>query len=461
MSNSNGRIGNDPKFSDDIEQVLGIVCKSQSAACVSDAINPWSKHKPVLHTSLGLLTDAQFCGLNNDYGLQILDQSNVRLESTMAIGSERIEKLVLDCAMKYHWAYRKLTDYNLGIIGNRRLGDFRGYNHYATPFMHNNMAQGTSIDITVDSTSKVPIIGVYFSGNDGQSDGSITFDDIKTLNNIVSGMDALANWHIIYVVAETHVTNEDDVFYYGLDTWYGVSEETLGSAMGSDGLHLNVELPSIDDFDQENDFTVWFALCNAAMDRFMPMPLINGSNATKMYVTREYAPSPVPSENFTRVGLAGISYTNLFVSSSFDWLRTQTTYLAGGDYDHQTELHTETQGAGVCAKLTVTTQQAYTGLKQTNFRLTLGGNTFGFKHYVGVYDVAAARWTMVPNNNQQTTFSLTAGRTYEIYVIGGTNDAGTGLFLNAGECQPVAYFYNTLLGRFGSGWYNIISDGNI
>ena len=461
MANSNGRITATPTMRSDIEEVFGMTGSPLEVVCLFDTINMWSKHKPVLHNKAVPLTDAEFVGLNEDYGLQILDANNVRLENTIAIGTDVVEKLIIDCAVKYHWAYRKINQYNLGITPIKRLSDFIGYNHHATPVMHNNQAQGTTFNIPVASTQATPVFAKYFLGNEGESDGSITYGDIRTLNHIVNGMDSLGNWKVCYVVSENYVENDDDVFTYIYDTWYGVSTETLADGMGSDGIHLNVELPSIDDFEWTNNFTVWFALCNQAMDRFLPMPLISGSNATKIYVHREYEHSPVPADNFTLVGLAGISFSNLFVSADFNWLRSQTTYQTGGDYDHQTTIHTEVSGAGVCAKLTVTTSTNYTNLKQTNFRLTQGGNTFGYNHYVGVYDVAAAQWTMVPNNNLQTTFSLTAGRTYEIYVIGGTNTAGTGLFLNAGEVNPVAYFYNTLLGHFGQGWFNIISDGNL
>ena len=167
------------------------------------------------------------------------------------------------------------------------------------------------------------------------------------------------------------------------------------------------------------------------------------------------APSPVPAESFTMVGLAAVSYANLLVSADFDWLRTQTAYQAGGDYDHQTTLHTESQGAGVCAKLTLQTNQAYSNIQLCKFRLTLGGNTYDYDHHTGIYDTAAHRWIATPAIPFNRSVSLQANRTYEVYIVGGVNTYGQGQFLDAGECQPTPYLYATPLGHAGQGWFYI------
>lgn len=169
-------------------------------------------------------------------------------------------------------------------------------------------------------------------------------------------------------------------------------------------------------------------------------------------------PSPIAAECFSLEGVAAVSYTNLLVSTDFDWLRSQTTFYNGGDYDNPTPIETEPQGAGLCAKLTLHTQQAYTNLLLSKFRITLGGNTYDYLHHTGIYDTASNRWITTPATSFNTRFNLSANRTYEIYIVGGVNGDSQGQFLDAGECQPTPFFYATPLGHFGGGWYNIGSS---
>ncbi len=92
---------------------LGVATRNVGNLCRAESINKWSKWKPVNHTSVTGLTEAQFSALK--YGINIFE-----LSSTVGTTYNSA-----------NWVYNKPTS-----ISPKRLGDFRTYEHTApVPFL--------------------------------------------------------------------------------------------------------------------------------------------------------------------------------------------------------------------------------------------------------------------------------------------------------------------------------------
>ena len=89
---------------------LGVGSNDVGTLCTSDKINKWSKWKPVSYAAPTSLTLEQLTSAN--FGLNVT--SNTDLDNPK------------------EWSYVKPTG---GALSPYRLGDFRGYNHSAKPFL--------------------------------------------------------------------------------------------------------------------------------------------------------------------------------------------------------------------------------------------------------------------------------------------------------------------------------------
>lgn len=97
---------------------LGISSRNVGTLCTHTKVNRWSKWKPINHTSVTGLTEAQFLALK--YGINISE-----LASTVGTTYNSA-----------NWVYNKPTS-----ISPKRLGDFRTYEHTApVPFLQKHGA---------------------------------------------------------------------------------------------------------------------------------------------------------------------------------------------------------------------------------------------------------------------------------------------------------------------------------
>src|SRR5690554_3428531 len=97
---------------------LGISSRDVGTLCTHTNVNRWSKWKPINHTSVTGLTEAQFLALK--YGINISE-----LASTVGTTYNSA-----------NWVYNKPTS-----ISPKRLGDFRTYEHTApVPFLQKHGA---------------------------------------------------------------------------------------------------------------------------------------------------------------------------------------------------------------------------------------------------------------------------------------------------------------------------------
>ena len=105
-----------------VGQTIGVASRDVGTLCSSSLINKWSKYKPVRYNTLSPITDVQLKEVN--YGLDV--SSNTNLDTPT------------------EWTYLKPSG---GYAQPYRLGDFRGYNHQARPFLWLNDYEWNYYDI--------------------------------------------------------------------------------------------------------------------------------------------------------------------------------------------------------------------------------------------------------------------------------------------------------------------------
>lgn len=107
-----------------LQLTLGTTASDVVALCRSAKINIWSLCKPVVHSTIADITDGQRAEAN--YGFEI---------NSYATPAALIQALNLSTAWRYVRPSGDYADGDSSLWQPCRLGDFRGYNHDAPPFL--------------------------------------------------------------------------------------------------------------------------------------------------------------------------------------------------------------------------------------------------------------------------------------------------------------------------------------
>lgn len=170
-----------------VSQEINLASNSVGTLCSSSKVNKWSKFKPISYASnTGIYGETG----NND---TILKNLNYGLTAT------KIDRTTLDTT---EWSYLRPTG---GQYSPYRLGDFRGYNHQATPFMRIDNVDWNPFTTSVDSLNITP---TYKFGPNSY-DGNVQSNSGQSLTGIeIYPQDLLAP------LSNTTLTN----MYFGIAT---------------------------------------------------------------------------------------------------------------------------------------------------------------------------------------------------------------------------------------------------
>lgn len=128
MSYNNGII-TAPISVSDVQAVLGVDTSSIVSLCSSPKINKWSLRKPVVHSTIAAITDDQLKEANFGFSFG----------NNLGMPYSTPEALLADLKENKGWAYNapngNYASGNANVWQPCRIGDFRGYNHYAKPFI--------------------------------------------------------------------------------------------------------------------------------------------------------------------------------------------------------------------------------------------------------------------------------------------------------------------------------------
>lgn len=154
MGVSNGII-TFPVGTDDLRQVLGINNNNVGYLCSNQhgRINPWSRYKPVVHTSLFV---QNFDSTKPNYNaLWYRGEGDESVCGFVIPELYSTDAAVMDQAF---WVYRPPQG---GALSAYRITDFVGYNHAATNILRHTYADGLTINIaSTDPTQTILIRGV-------------------------------------------------------------------------------------------------------------------------------------------------------------------------------------------------------------------------------------------------------------------------------------------------------------
>lgn len=191
-----------------VGNTIGLASNDVGTLCSSIKINKWSKHKPVRYTTTSPLTDAQLKDVN--YGLNVT--SNTNLDSPT------------------EWTYLRPSG---GYAQPYRLGDFRGYNHQARPFLWLNDYEWNYYDIITPADIVIVPAFMFGTGSaDGQGGaGGGNIDLLPKDFNLPDYGGSFENFYI--------------GLYYKVDSgtsYYCYSDKTIGQATSSNALTINFQI---------------------------------------------------------------------------------------------------------------------------------------------------------------------------------------------------------------------------
>lgn len=145
-----------------VSQEINLASNSVGTLCSSNKINKWSKFKPISYASnTGIYGETG----NND---TILKNLNYGLTAT------KIDRTTLNTT---EWSYLRPTG---GQYSPYRLGDFRGYNHQAKPFIRIDDVQWNPSTTPVESLTITP---TYKFGSNSY-DGNVQSNSGQSTSNI-------------------------------------------------------------------------------------------------------------------------------------------------------------------------------------------------------------------------------------------------------------------------------------
>lgn len=158
--------------------------------CTYPYLNKWSKFKPVSYNTTSPITDSILKTLN--YGLQA-----TKIDRTTLATSE--------------WTYLRPTG---GQYSPYRLGDFRGYNHQAKPFMRIDDVNWNPFSTPIDNLTITPTykFGVNsYDGNVQSGSGQSTSDIEIYPQDLLAPLSNTTLSNMYLGIATTGVTNGNTV----------------------------------------------------------------------------------------------------------------------------------------------------------------------------------------------------------------------------------------------------------
>ncbi len=105
-----------------VKQAIGSSSNNVGTLCTHNSINKWSKHKPINFTKSAGLTEDEFRGMDSDNAIGIF----YGLKAVSVVG---------DIGQLHNADYSYYRPKG-GAISPYRLGDFRGYDHFAVPTLN-------------------------------------------------------------------------------------------------------------------------------------------------------------------------------------------------------------------------------------------------------------------------------------------------------------------------------------
>ena len=237
---------------------IGSASRDVGSLCGSLLINPNSLHKPVSYPTLGAITDVQRKEVN--YGFDIQTYSNI----TNAINAYNNGK---------RWEYIKPTG---GISSPFRIGDFRGYDHFAASPITFNL-----LDDTIVENGSVPV-------------------DIGTTLSVL-------NWGAFLAFAPTYNQLQFGFFCPEIGIWY-----PLTSYGGTNILDLedtvSVSLPD-STFTEGNTYSIYPLFTNYSYPERVWTPFGSLTNGDWIIIGTEKKDFAIlqPETPLTKVSLYGVS----------------------------------------------------------------------------------------------------------------------------------------------------------
>ena len=408
MSYSNGKVSA-PVSVYDVQRALGDNSASVKNLCVSDAVNMWSKVKPVepapssivleplVMPASGISDDKTFRTLNGDWGCMVVNTQGVERTGLINISdlgdvgndSYQIVKAVGD---QFSWKHRKPSS-----VG--RLTDFNGYDHRAVPPFYTNYR--TNVIKLYGQTNPIDFyLPIFLS----ERQSSLRLEDLE--DNPVGGV----TMGDMYIVGA----------YDGPDDQGEVFSQQLSTIIGTDAVDLHFPLNG------SRDGATWdIYLCLADQNtwsgaKFWPLP--EGNGAFRHFQVQAFLRDIFASMELTAVGaVRGITQQGL---SSFDLRDTAASFWS-------TNLQSPSifdaygatspvpviapNGNGVVMKLTCKVGTA----DITNFSpsmVAMALNT-GTAITAAVQIVGTNSTCQTYPSTSTTTFTLAANTTYTFYVV--------------------------------------------
>ena len=121
-----------------VGQAIGFSSNNVGKLCDSPNINKWSRYKPISYNSVG--------GIYGESG----SDTTILKSLNFGLGATKIDR---DTLTTSEWTYLKPTG---GQYSQYRLGDFRGYNHQAKPFMRIDDVTWNPFTTPVESLTITP-----------------------------------------------------------------------------------------------------------------------------------------------------------------------------------------------------------------------------------------------------------------------------------------------------------------
>lgn len=159
-----------------VAQVLGAATNDVGSLCTHPNVNKWSKYKPVRHSTISGITEAQLKEANYGFTINAVD------------GSSTIDSTILSRS----WLYSKPTG---GASSPYRLGDFRGYDHNEQPPMLINEGDLNKVwNVYMSSTPSLSAALSYKIGGTsffGAINNRLNVEDFKISNSGIWDFDNL------------------------------------------------------------------------------------------------------------------------------------------------------------------------------------------------------------------------------------------------------------------------------
>lgn len=294
-----------------VANTLGTSSRDVGTLCTHQAINKWSKWKPVRFNTVAGLTEPQLQSTN--YGLRAQDIPNIVVNSKQGGGT--------GTAMDYPlvWTYAKPR--GAGYNEPYRLGDFRNYNHIAVPTIKDVN------DITITQKN----IDDYFLGIDKTWYPSFKFgpQSFEQIGTTTANMEI--HLYMLEIIAGKNIQNGD--WRMGLAIWHPTEKQYYIASSPA---------PISSDLNAGTVKTIFVSLFNQSTqvrnllfdmkvgDTFQAIPFLGYQLYKNNGINEFYFMSPNGmAYNFPEGETISISRLNYTIDTSITFFRIQTAGTGG------------------------------------------------------------------------------------------------------------------------------------